>query len=38
MEAIMLKAKDVKKFAKACGADICRIGSMDNWKGLKLSY
>jgi len=29
----MLKAKDVKKFAKACGADICRIGSMDNWEG-----
>ena len=29
----MLKAAAVKKFAKACGADICRIGSMDNWKG-----
>ena len=29
----MLTAKDVKKFAKACGADICRIGSMDKWEG-----
>lgn len=29
----MLKASAVKKFAKACGADICRIGSMENWKG-----
>lgn len=28
-----LKASDVKRFAKACGADICRIGSMDGWEG-----
>ena len=29
----MLTSEDVKKFALSCGADICRIGSMENWKG-----
>ncbi len=29
----MLTARAVKNFAKACGADICRIGSMDGWEG-----
>ena len=28
-----LKAADVKWFAKACGADICRIGAMSGWEG-----
>ena len=28
-----LTANMVKKFAKACGADICRMGSMSGWEG-----
>ena len=28
-----LTACMVKKFAKACGADICRIGAMSGWEG-----
>ena len=29
----MLKTSELKKFAKACGADVIRIGSMDGWEG-----
>ena len=29
----MLKSKDVKKYAKGCGADLVGIGSMDRWEG-----
>lgn len=33
LEKKMIKTSALKKFAKACGADICRIGSMDGWEG-----
>jgi formate hydrogenlyase subunit 6/NADH:ubiquinone oxidoreductase subunit I len=28
-----MKTEELKKFAKACGADVIKIGSMDNWEG-----
>jgi len=30
---IMIKTNELKKFAKSCGADIIKIGSMDGWEG-----
>jgi len=30
----MLKTKALKKFARACGADVVKIGSMDGWEGV----
>ena len=29
----MIDTKKLKKFAKSCGADVIRIGSMDGWEG-----
>lgn len=29
----MINTKDLKKFAKSCGADVIKIGSMDGWEG-----
>lgn len=30
---MMISTKELKKHAKACGADVIKIGSMDNWQG-----
>lgn len=30
---MMIDTKKLKKFAKACGADVIRVGSMDGWEG-----
>ncbi len=29
----MISTSELKKFAKACGADVMRVGSMDGWEG-----